>query len=214
MSVLNEVYYKKPLVEKYGEKYFEYFLRNRYEDDFPPPVYIHQIRSEVQAKNANNDKFISKVKSKASYILEIHPNIKNFEKLVVKGRHFPDTSYPETGLSMWSILFFYKLVIKPIHRFLYQIIFDGGWHSKVYMNIFYYFIFVILLNSTMQKENENILAPNYVEQTLNPGRQDRMEPEEKNLGFYLNELLSLQYQVNGTLLINAILTDQFIKQSD
>lgn len=44
----------------------------------------------------------------------------------------------------------------------------------------------------MQKENENILAPNYVEQTLNPGRQDRMEPEEKNLGFYLNELLSLQ----------------------
>lgn len=31
---------------------------------------------------------------------------------------------------------------------------------------------------------------------------------------YLAELLSLQYDVNQALLINSILTDQFIKQSD
>lgn len=38
-------------------------MRNRFEDDFAPPVYIHQVRSELQAKNANKDKFIGKIKS-------------------------------------------------------------------------------------------------------------------------------------------------------
>lgn len=78
MSVLNEIYYKKPLVEKYGDRYFEYFLRDRFEDDFPPPIYIHQIKSDGQAAVANNDKFIAKLKSKHISILEIHPNIKKF----------------------------------------------------------------------------------------------------------------------------------------
>lgn len=72
------MYYKKPLVEKYGDRYFEFLLRNRYEEDFPPPVYIHQIKSELHARNANNDKFISKIKSKLNINIEIHPNIKNF----------------------------------------------------------------------------------------------------------------------------------------
>ena len=66
----------------------------------------------------------------------------------------------------------------------------------------------------MRKENEKCFTPLCVEQTPNPERKGRMDEEEKNLGYYLNELLSLQYQVNGTLLINAILTDQFVKQSD
>ena len=43
MAFLNEMYYKRPLNERYGDRYFEYMLRNRHEDDLPPPPYIYQI---------------------------------------------------------------------------------------------------------------------------------------------------------------------------
>ena len=32
MAYLNEIYFQKPLNEIYGDQYFEYCLRNRYED--------------------------------------------------------------------------------------------------------------------------------------------------------------------------------------
>jgi hypothetical protein len=45
MALLNEINYQRPLVEIYGDRYFEYILRNRYEEDLKPPPYIYNLRS-------------------------------------------------------------------------------------------------------------------------------------------------------------------------
>ena len=67
MAYLNEIYYKKPTEERYGDRYFEYSLRNRFEEDIPPPPYIYQIDSGTHAQ-VESSKFIFKLMSKYSYI--------------------------------------------------------------------------------------------------------------------------------------------------
>ena len=57
-ALLNEINYNKPLVERYGDKYFEYILRNRFEDDLKPPPYIYLL----SGKKFSDTKVISKIK--------------------------------------------------------------------------------------------------------------------------------------------------------
>ena len=48
--------------ERYGDRYFEYMLRNRHEDDLPPPAYIYQI-GDGTFNEIENNKFIKKLRS-------------------------------------------------------------------------------------------------------------------------------------------------------
>jgi hypothetical protein len=58
-ALLNEINYNRPLVEVYGDRYFEYILRNRFEEDLKPPAYIYQI-----GKKFSESRVIDKIKSK------------------------------------------------------------------------------------------------------------------------------------------------------
>lgn len=57
-ALLNEINYNRPLVEIYGERYFEYILRNRFEEDLKPPAYIYQIGNKF-----SESRVIDKIKS-------------------------------------------------------------------------------------------------------------------------------------------------------
>lgn len=46
IGLISENFYEKPLVERYGSRYFQYILRNRYKDDIPPPPFIHRIEED------------------------------------------------------------------------------------------------------------------------------------------------------------------------
>lgn len=58
-ALLNEINYNKPLVERYGDHYFEYILRNRYEEDFKPQPYVYLLSEQKFA----DTKTISKIRS-------------------------------------------------------------------------------------------------------------------------------------------------------
>ena len=62
MALLSEVYYNRPLVERYGDRYFEYMLRNRYEEDLPLTNYVYRIDKSTR-EWAEKDKFITKLRS-------------------------------------------------------------------------------------------------------------------------------------------------------
>ena len=85
MAFLNEIYYKKPIDERYGDRYFEYSLRNRYEEDIPPPPYIYQIDQSTH-KQVEKNQFISKLISKIFIYIEMHPALKNRKMLCLKGK--------------------------------------------------------------------------------------------------------------------------------
>jgi hypothetical protein len=65
MGILNEIYYNKPLVQLYGDRYFEFILRNRFQDEPVAPPYIHFIKHGMQADLANKDRFMGRLKSTA-----------------------------------------------------------------------------------------------------------------------------------------------------
>ena len=75
MAILNQINYKKPLVEKCGDRYFQYILRNRYEEDLKVPHYIYQIKDKM-----TENKVISKLRSKNSFIKNINPILLNESK--------------------------------------------------------------------------------------------------------------------------------------
>lgn len=58
MAMINEIHYHRPLVELYGDKYFECTLRNCYEEDLKPPTYIYLIKDKF-----TDSKVISKIRS-------------------------------------------------------------------------------------------------------------------------------------------------------
>lgn len=59
MALLNEINFNRPLVERYGDRYFEYLLRNRFEEDFQPPVFVYQIGGQF-----TDSKAIERIRSK------------------------------------------------------------------------------------------------------------------------------------------------------
>jgi hypothetical protein len=66
-ALLNEINYTKPLVEKYGDHYFEFILRNRFEDDLKPPPYIYLVSD----KKFSDTRAISKIKRNSFFLLRI-----------------------------------------------------------------------------------------------------------------------------------------------
>lgn len=80
MAFINEVEHKKPLIQKYGDRYFEYLLRNRYEDECPPPSYNYQLDTNSH-KLIEKDEFIKKLRTQ-------YPSLKNRKKFVLKGKSF------------------------------------------------------------------------------------------------------------------------------
>jgi hypothetical protein len=66
MAIINEINYNRPLVEVYGDQYFENTLRNRFEENLKPPAYIYLIKDKF-----TDAKVISKLRSNYFHIYDI-----------------------------------------------------------------------------------------------------------------------------------------------
>jgi hypothetical protein len=65
MGILNELYYNKPLIQLYGDRYFEFILRNRFQDEPVAPAYVRLIKPGMQAETGSQDRFMGRLKSKS-----------------------------------------------------------------------------------------------------------------------------------------------------
>ena len=81
-ALLNEINYNKPLVERYGDHYFQYLVRNRFEDDLKPPPYIYLL----SGKKFSDTKAISKIKCTLLSNIDHRPDIRERQKMMLKGR--------------------------------------------------------------------------------------------------------------------------------
>ena len=48
MGFITEIWFRKPLNEVYGDRFFQFNLRNRYKDECPLSPYLYQIDENTQ----------------------------------------------------------------------------------------------------------------------------------------------------------------------
>ncbi len=73
--------YNKPIHERYGDRLFEFLLRDRHEDDAKPPAFIYQIKERM-----TEGRFINKLRSNCYFKVEFKPSLMERKKIVVMGR--------------------------------------------------------------------------------------------------------------------------------